>query len=65
MGHVRRTTNSGTILETQVEIVQLDEDTGEFVSKGSFNHPYPTTKIMWIPDKTGAQVWRRARTRAQ
>jgi hypothetical protein len=38
---------------TQVEVVQLNEDTGKFVSRGRVDHPYPTTKIMWIPDKTG------------
>jgi len=39
----------------KVEIVQLDEETGKFNSKGGFDHPYPTTKIMWIPDKTGCK----------
>lgn len=37
----------------QVEIVQLDEDLGTFVNKGKFDHPYPTTKIIWLPDRTG------------
>jgi WD repeat-containing protein 68 len=23
------------------------------VSKGKFDHPYPTTKILWMPDKAG------------
>jgi WD repeat-containing protein 68 len=38
-----------------VEIVQLNDETGKFVAdpKLSFNHPYPTTKIMFIPDKDG------------
>ena len=35
----------------QVQIIQLDEDRGEFVLKATFDHPYPTTKIMWIPDQ--------------
>lgn len=39
----------------KVEVVQLNEETGQFHSKGSFVHPYPTTKIMWLPDKTGAR----------
>ena len=39
----------------QVEVIQLNEDTGKFVSRGVFDHPYPTTKIMWIPDKTGSK----------
>ena len=34
----------------QVQIVSLDEDTSEFTAKSTFDHPYPTTKIMWIPD---------------
>ncbi|CAK9877220.1 unnamed protein product [Sphagnum jensenii] len=39
----------------KVEIVQLNDETGKFVAdpKLSFNHPYPTTKIMFIPDKDG------------
>ena len=35
----------------QVQIIQLDEDQGEFVLKATFDHPYLTTKIMWIPDQ--------------
>merc|ERR1711994_737687 len=31
----------------------LDEDTSEFTAKSTFDHPYPTTKIMWIPDSKG------------
>lgn len=34
----------------KVQIVSLDEETSEFTSKSTFDHPYPTTKIMWIPD---------------
>ena len=30
--------------------MSLDEETSEFTSKSLFDHPYPTTKIMWIPD---------------
>jgi len=37
----------------KVQIIQLDEDRGEFVLRATFDHPYPTTKIMWIPDQTG------------
>ena len=33
-----------------MQIVSLDEDTADFVSRNTFDHPYPTTKIMWIPD---------------
>ncbi|KAJ7545507.1 hypothetical protein O6H91_09G123000 [Diphasiastrum complanatum] len=37
----------------KVEIVQLDDEMNKFVAdpKLSFEHPYPTTKIMFIPDK--------------
>ncbi|CAM6025474.1 unnamed protein product [Sphagnum balticum] len=37
----------------KVEIVQLDETTGRFYRnpKLSVEHPYPVTKIMFIPDK--------------
>ena len=33
---------------------QLDEESQKFLSRGSIDHPYPTTKIMWLPDKLGA-----------
>jgi WD repeat-containing protein 68 len=35
----------------RVEIVQLNEETGRFTPKAMFEHPYPTTKIMWAPVK--------------
>jgi WD repeat-containing protein 68 len=34
----------------QVQIVSLDEESAEFTAKSTFDHPYPTTKLMWIPD---------------
>ena len=37
----------------KIEIVQLDIDTGVFTKKAMVEHPYPTTKIMWIPDRQG------------
>ncbi|XP_075739059.1 DDB1 and CUL4 associated factor wap isoform X2 [Rhipicephalus microplus] len=37
----------------KVQLVSLDEDTSEFLAKSTFEHPYPTTKIMWIPDTKG------------
>ncbi|KAF5273897.1 hypothetical protein FQA39_LY01012 [Lamprigera yunnana] len=37
----------------KVQVVSLDEDTSEFSAKSTFDHPYPTTKIMWIPDSKG------------
>ena len=37
----------------RVDIVTLDEESGNFVAdpKLSFSHPYPTTKLMFVPDK--------------
>ena len=37
----------------KVQIVSLDEEAGEFTARSTFDHPYPTTKIMWIPDSKG------------
>nr|CAD7409289.1 unnamed protein product [Timema poppensis] len=37
----------------KVQVVSLDEDTSEFSAKSTFDHPYPNTKIMWIPDSKG------------
>jgi len=41
----------------KVEIVQLNDETGKFHAdpKLSFDHPYPATKIMFIPDKECAK----------
>jgi WD repeat-containing protein 68 len=39
----------------KVMIVQLDEAKGSFKESAVFDHPYPTTKIMWVPDKVGAR----------
>lgn len=42
------------LCSNKVEIVELNTDTGSFVSTASFDHPYPTTKIQWIPDHSGS-----------
>mmetsp|Transcript_22657 Transcript_22657/g.51053 ORF Transcript_22657/g.51053 Transcript_22657/m.51053 type:complete len:338 (-) Transcript_22657:128-1141(-) len=39
----------------KVQIIQLNENKGQFQETAIFDHPYPTTKIMWIPDKVGTQ----------
>lgn len=31
----------------------LDEESSEFICRNTFDHPYPTTKLMWIPDTKG------------
>lgn len=41
----------------KVQIVSLDEETSEFSAKSTFDHPYPTTKIMWIPDSKGICIY--------
>mmetsp|Transcript_24825 Transcript_24825/g.49589 ORF Transcript_24825/g.49589 Transcript_24825/m.49589 type:complete len:335 (-) Transcript_24825:179-1183(-) len=37
----------------KVQVLQLNEPKGSFVESSVFDHPYPTTKIMWVPDKVG------------
>jgi len=37
----------------KVEVIQLDEESGQFRVRSMLDHPYPTTKIMWIPDQRG------------
>ncbi|OWK14163.1 hypothetical protein Celaphus_00001434 [Cervus elaphus hippelaphus] len=37
----------------QVQLVGLDEESSEFICRNTFDHPYPTTKLMWIPDTKG------------
>lgn len=43
-------TSCNTVLLLQVQIIYLEEETAEFVVRATFDHPYPTTKIIWIPD---------------
>ena len=48
----------GSFIEThsnKIEIVQLNKETKRFEVKAGFEHPYPPTKIMWIPDLTGSR----------
>ena len=43
----------GSFIESQqnnVEIIKLDEEKGDFEHCTSFEHEYPPTKLMWIPD---------------
>lgn len=39
----------------QVRILQLSENKGGFEQVGAFDHPYPTTKVMWIPDASNSK----------
>ena len=34
----------------KLQIIQLDEDKGEFVLKAQMDHPYPTTRVQWAPE---------------
>lgn len=46
----------GSFLEdytNKVNIVRLNEESGEFEETTFFDHPYPATKLMWIPDRYG------------
>ncbi len=47
----------------QVQIVSLDEETSDFMCRSTFDHPYPTTKIMWIPDNVSSRsfLWKISR----
>lgn len=33
-----------------LQIIQLDDDRNDFVSRGVFDHPYPATKLLWAPE---------------
>jgi DDB1- and CUL4-associated factor 7 len=39
----------------RVQIVRLNEQRGAFDVTAEFDHPYPATKLMWQPDKTGSR----------
>ena len=49
--HLARLSASHSIRSNKVQILQLDEQKGQFKESAVFDHPYPTTKIMWMPDK--------------
>lgn len=49
-------TSCNIVLLFQVQIIYLDEETAEFVVRATFDHPYPTTKIIWIPDSVSWSV---------
>jgi hypothetical protein len=34
----------------KVQVIQLDEESGEFTKLCEIDHPYPSTKVMWMPD---------------
>eukprot|EP01062_Namystynia_karyoxenos_P011276 TRINITY_DN14028_c0_g1_i1.p1 TRINITY_DN14028_c0_g1~~TRINITY_DN14028_c0_g1_i1.p1 ORF type:complete len:390 (+),score=112.85 TRINITY_DN14028_c0_g1_i1:99-1172(+) len=36
--------------QNKVHIVQLDDQKNELTLAAQFDHPYPATKIMWLPD---------------
>jgi len=38
-----------------VRIIQLDDETHQFNEVAQFEHPYPATKIMWMPDANGTR----------
>lgn len=46
----------GSFLEdytNSVSIIQLNQSTGQFAELDTFDHPYPPTKVMWVPDTKG------------
>ena len=50
----------GSFLEeysNRVQIVTLDEATGEFQPMSTFEHNYPPTKILFIPDQVAHFLW--------
>jgi hypothetical protein len=39
----------------KIDVIKLDESKGGFTKTQSFDHPYPATKVMWVPDRTGSR----------
>jgi len=39
----------------KVNIVKLNEQKGSFDVTHEFDHPYPCTKLAWIPDRVGSR----------
>jgi DDB1- and CUL4-associated factor 7 len=38
----------------QIEVVQVNEETKRLEKKFEFDHKYPATKIMWLPDNNNS-----------
>jgi len=38
----------------KVDVIQLNPSRNEFERVAMFDHPYPPTKVMWLPEKIGA-----------
>ena len=36
--------------ENALQVVQLQPETGRFIVKAEHPHPFPATKVMWVPD---------------
>jgi WD repeat-containing protein 68 len=34
----------------KLQIIQLDDEKGEFVVRSTMDHPYPATRIQWAPE---------------
>eukprot|EP00038_Savillea_parva_P008132 m.174951 g.174951 ORF g.174951 m.174951 type:complete len:353 (-) comp13902_c0_seq1:181-1239(-) len=34
----------------KIRVIELDQEKGQFSQSAQVDHPYPTTKIMWLPD---------------
>jgi len=48
----------GSFLEdynNKVDVIQLNESKEQFEVVASFEHPYPTTRLQWIPDRQGVR----------
>lgn len=48
----------GSFLEqysNKVSIVRYSPETNSFNCTGSFSHPYPATKVAWVPDDSGTK----------
>jgi len=47
---------AGSFIEdynNKVDVIQLNEETGVFQQKATFDHRYPATKLAWMPDHSG------------
>lgn len=42
-------------IRNEIEIIQLNLDTQLFERKACFDHTFPATKLIWLPEKDGSK----------
>lgn len=47
-------------VRNEIQVIQLNLDTENFETKVKFDHPFPATKLIWLPEKVWLSLCRTA-----